>query len=108
MATNDENPLNRKTHDGHTLGDFVVGDSGISRIIDVDGYGGYTAERIMPKEVFVEAYKKYIIDDSKKCVMKESGEHGYCDTCKHKGGYPKYETCQGCLNFDKYEKGDTD
>lgn len=97
-----------KTFDGHTLGEIVVKDHGICKIVDVDDYAGYTMETIMPKEVFVEAYKKYIIDDSKKCVMKESEEHGYCDTCKHNGGYPKYETCQGCLNYDKYEKGDTE
>ena len=49
-----------KTFDGHTLGDFVVGDNGISRIIEVDGYAGYTAELVLPKEVFIEAYNKYI------------------------------------------------
>lgn len=41
-------------------------------------------------------------------VTKEGEEHGYCDTCKHNNGYPKYETCQGCLNYDKYERGDTE
>lgn len=42
-------------------------------------------------------------------VTKEGEEHGYCcDTCKYNNDYPKYETCQGCLNYDKYEKGDTE
>lgn len=49
-----------KTYDGHKLGDFVVGDSGISKIIEVDGYAGYTAELVLPKETFIEAYNKYI------------------------------------------------
>ena len=49
-----------KTFDGHTLGDFVVGYNGISRIVEVDDYAGYTAELVLPKEVFIEAYNKYI------------------------------------------------
>lgn len=49
-----------KTFDGHTLGDFVVGDNGISKIVEVDDYSGYTAELVLPKEVFIEAYNKYI------------------------------------------------
>lgn len=71
MATNNENPLNRKTFDGHRLGEIVVKDHGICKIVDVDDYAGYTMETIIPKEVFIEAYKKYIIDDSTKYVMKE-------------------------------------
>ena len=49
-----------KTYDGHTLGDFIVKDSGIFKITEVDGYAGYTAELVLPKEVFIEAYNKYI------------------------------------------------
>lgn len=63
MATNDENPLNRKTFDGHRLGEIVVKDHGICKIIDVDDYAGYTMETILPKEVFVEAFKKYIMKE---------------------------------------------
>ena len=59
-----ENPLSRKTFDGHRLGEIVVKDHGICKIVDVDGYAGYTMETIMPKEVFVEAYKKYIQGDT--------------------------------------------
>lgn len=53
-----------KTYDGHKLGDFVVGDNGISRIIEVDGYAGYTAKLVLPKEAFIEAYNKYIKDEA--------------------------------------------
>lgn len=49
-----------KTFDGHTLGDFIVGERGISRIINVDDYAGYTTELILPKDIFIEAYNKYI------------------------------------------------
>ena len=29
---------------------------------------------------------------------------GYCDTCKHNGGYPSKETCINCKDFDGYER----
>lgn len=60
-----------ETFDGHKLGDFVVGDNGISRIIEVDGYAGYTGELVLPKEVFIEAYNKYIKDE---VVERSQGE----------------------------------
>lgn len=50
-----------KTFDGHKLGDFVVGERGIARITEVDGYAGYTSEVVLTKEAFIEAYIKYII-----------------------------------------------
>lgn len=61
-----------KTFDGHRLGEIVVKDWGICKIVDVDDYAGYTMETIMPKEVFAEAYKKYIIDDSAKEEPKQN------------------------------------
>lgn len=55
-----------KTFDGHSLGDLIVDDKGISKIVRVDpDYSGYTSELIMPRAVFVEAYKKYIIEETK-------------------------------------------
>ena len=54
-----------KTFDGHSLGDLIVGDNGISKIVRVDpDYSGYTSELILPKEIFVEAYNKYIKGDT--------------------------------------------
>lgn len=49
-----------KTFDGHTLGDFIVGERGIARITNVDNEAGYTATVVLPKETFIEAYNKYI------------------------------------------------
>lgn len=49
-----------KTFDGHTLGDFIVGERGIARITNVDNEAGYTATVILSKEAFIEAYNKYI------------------------------------------------
>ena len=54
-----------KTFDGHSLGDLIVDDNGISKIVSIDpDYSGYTSELILPKEVFVEAYNKYIKGDT--------------------------------------------
>ena len=49
-----------KTFDGRTLGDFIVREKGIYRITEVDDYAGYTSELILPKDIFIEAYNKYI------------------------------------------------
>ena len=50
-----------KTFNGHSLGDLIVDDNGISKIVSIDpDYSGYTSELILPKEVFVEAFNKYI------------------------------------------------
>ena len=43
-----------------TAGEFEVTDKGIERVIAVGDYGGYTVELVIPKEVFIEAYKKWI------------------------------------------------
>ena len=54
-----------KTFNGHSLGDLIVDDNGISKIVSIDpNYSGYTSELILPKEVFIEAYNKYIKGDS--------------------------------------------
>ena len=46
-------------------GEIVVNDAGIMRYVPVYDTTGnvYTFEVIMPKEVFVEAYKKYILGE---------------------------------------------
>ncbi len=49
-----------KTFDGHTLGDFIVGERGIARVTDVGNDAAYTATIVLPKETFIEAYNKYI------------------------------------------------
>lgn len=61
-----------KTFDGHTLGDFVVGDIGIARITKVDEYAAYTSEVVLTKEAFIEAYNKYIKDEA---VERPEGEY---------------------------------
>lgn len=50
-----------KTFNEHSLGDFIVDDNGISKIVSIDpDYSSYTSELILPKDVFVEAFNKYI------------------------------------------------
>ena len=49
------------------IGQFIVDSYGISKVVKLDDWGGYTAEQIIPKEVFIEAFQKYI---------KEEGEDG--------------------------------
>lgn len=43
------------------IGQVIVDSYGISKVIKLDDFGGYTAEQIIPKEVFIEAYNKWII-----------------------------------------------
>ena len=38
-------------------------------------------------------------------TIKTGIEQGYCDTCKHNGGYPGLSICLECKNYDRYEKG---
>lgn len=45
-------------------GDYEISSRGIERIIKVDD-GGYTTELIMPKEIFIKAYKKWILEADK-------------------------------------------
>lgn len=42
------------------IGQVIVDDYGISKVIKLDDWGGYIAEQIIPKEVFIEAFQKYI------------------------------------------------
>ena len=71
-----------KTFDGHTLGDFIVRENGIYRITEVDGYAGYTSELILPKDIFIEAYNKYIkgeyIKKEDVIHLLECWSDGYC------------------------------
>lgn len=77
-----------KTFDGHTLGDFIVREKGIYRITKVDDYAGYTSELILPKDIFIGAYNKYIkgdVDTQDEWIKKEDVIHllerwadGYC------------------------------
>lgn len=46
------------------LGQIIVDSYGISKVVKLEDYGGYTAEQIIPKEVFIEAYNKYIKAES--------------------------------------------
>lgn len=43
------------------IGQMIVDDYGISKVIKIDDWGGYTSELIIPKETFIEAYKKWIV-----------------------------------------------
>jgi len=46
------------------MGQVIVDSYGISKVVKLDGFGGYTAEQIIPKEVFIKAYNKYIKAES--------------------------------------------
>lgn len=58
--------MTNETYDGHKLGEIVVKDHGICKIVEVFDYGGYVSKTIIPKEIFVEAYRKYIIEGTEK------------------------------------------
>lgn len=44
----------------HYIGEVVVDDHGICKVIDVDDNNICTAETIIPKSAFIEAFEKYI------------------------------------------------
>lgn len=51
-------PDRKKVTEG--VGQIEVTDSGIEKIIEAYSDGSYTSQVMMPKEVFIEAYEKYI------------------------------------------------
>ena len=57
--------MNFQTYDGKVVGSVFVDDTGIHKVIEVGDYGSYTCESIIPRAVFIEAYKKYIIEVAK-------------------------------------------
>lgn len=57
--------MNFQTYDGKVVGSVFVDDTGIHKVIEVGDYGEYTCENIIPRSVFVEAYKKYILEEAK-------------------------------------------
>ena len=57
--------MNFQTYDGKVVGSVFVGDTGIHKVIEVGDYGEYICEDIIPRSVFVEAYKKYILEEAK-------------------------------------------
>ena len=56
------------------LGQIIVDSYGISKVVKLEDFGGYTAEQIIPKEAFVEAFQKFI--------KAESEQVGNTDTLK--------------------------
>ena len=42
------------------VGQFEVTERGIERVIALHDFGGYSIELVIPKNIFVEAYLKYI------------------------------------------------
>lgn len=42
------------------IGQIIVDSYGIGKVIEVGDFGDYTVEQIIPKEVFIEAFEKYI------------------------------------------------
>lgn len=57
--------MSLQTYDGKVVGSVFVDDTGIHKVIEVGDYGEYTCENIIPRAVFVEAYKKYILEEAK-------------------------------------------
>lgn len=46
------------------IGQVIVDSYGIGKVVELDDFGGYTAEQIIPKEVFIEAFQKFIKEES--------------------------------------------
>ena len=79
------------------IGQYEVSEMGIERIIDVSENGVYISELIIPKEIIVEAYKRFIKEDS------PQGEWIY----KQYGGYPEQGDwyCSECDTEYNYGRG---
>lgn len=56
------------------VGQRIVDDHGISKVIQTDDWGGYTSELIIPKETFIEAYKEWIVEESDTIPLEEYNE----------------------------------
>lgn len=48
------------------VGSFNITDRGIERTIKLLDYGAYAVEVVLPKETFIEAYKKWIEPETRK------------------------------------------
>jgi len=46
------------------IGQVIVDSYGISKVVELDDFGGYTAKQMIPKEVFIEAFQKFIKEES--------------------------------------------
>lgn len=46
-------------------GQFIVDSGGISKVVEAYSDGGYVTKQIIPKEVFIEAFQKFIKAESK-------------------------------------------
>lgn len=42
------------------IGQLIVDNYGISKVIKLDDFGGCVKQQIIPKEIFIEAYNKWI------------------------------------------------
>ena len=60
------------------LGQIIVDNYGISKVIKLDDFGGYEAEQIIPKEAFIEAYNRWIILTENENKNKELKNASYC------------------------------
>lgn len=51
--------------DKEEVGQYKVTDVGIEKVVNVEDFGCYTATIVIPKEVFIEAYEKYITGEKR-------------------------------------------
>ena len=51
------------------IGQEIVSDSGIGRVVRIGDFGSYTAEMIISKEAFIEAFEKWVLPK-----LEESGK----------------------------------
>lgn len=78
-----------KTFDGHVIGEIVVDESGIYKVIDAGDEKSYSATTIMPRETFIEAYNKYIKGEAVE-------ERPQCEWRNVVHGLLAYKACNKC------------
>ena len=57
----------------YEIGEIIATNRGIERVIDVGDRGLCTSELIIPKEIFIECYKKWILQ-SDELVINITGD----------------------------------
>lgn len=88
------------------LGQMIVDDDGINKVIQLHDWGGYTSEQIMPKEIFIEAYKRWIAKESDTMLDKIRAEIE--ERVVPRSVYTDKQKKQVLEIIDKYRKEQTD
>ena len=57
--------------DKNNIGDYVVTNDGIHEIINIDDKGWYTTKKVIDKQAFIIAYRRYILgEEADECTQR--------------------------------------